>query len=379
MRRFFGALMVVTLLWACSSDDSGVVDNPPAEGGNPSTPNGQTGFDRSVLLANWADNIIVPSYEAFTAEVAVLNAAFDTFKADASEANLVALRASWLSAYRTWQKVSMFEIGPAETVGLRLNVNIYPTDTEKISGYLDSGSYDLSLASNRDAKGFPALDYLINGLGEDDATIVSKFNEPGKEALISYIDDVLADMTTLSNQVLSEWKQGYRETFVNEDGSSATASVDRFTNDFAFYYEKFLRAGKMGIPLGVFSGVQSPQTVESYYNPDTANVLFLDGLDAVQDFFNGKHFGSDTKGEGMASYLEALDRKDLGDDINAQFDMARTAVEGLEPFKTELETNDPAVNMFTAYDEVQKAVSLLKVDMFSAMSISIDFVDADGD
>ncbi|MGB6153494.1 MAG: peptidase M75, partial [Pricia sp.] len=124
--------------------------------------------------------------------------------------------------------------------------------------------------------------------------------------------------------------------------------------------------------------VQSPNTVESYYNPETANILFLDGLNAVQDFFNGKHFDSDTKGEGMASYLQALDRKDLTDDINAQFEAARTAVEGLEPFRTELETT-PAVNMLSAYEEVQKAVSLLKVDMFSAMSISIDFVDADGD
>lgn len=379
MRRILGALIVLTLIWACSSDDGGVVDNPPSEGGNPDNPTAETGFERSALLTNWADNIIIPSYEAFNAEVGGLNTAFDTFKADASEANLVALRASWLNAYRAWQKVSMFEIGPAEMLGLRLNVNIYPTDTEKIAGHIASGSYDLSLASNRDAKGFPALDYLINGLGEDDAAIVSKFNASGKEALISYTDDVLKDMTTLSEQVLADWKQGYRDTFVNEDGSSATASVDRFTNDYVFYYEKFLRAGKMGIPLGVFSGIQSPGTVEAFYSPDAANVLFLDGLGAVQDFFNGNHFASDTKGESMSSYLEALDRKDVGDDINAQFDAARNAVAGLDSFRTELETSNPAVNMLLAYDEVQKAVSLLKVDMFSAMSISVDFVDADGD
>lgn len=379
MRRIFGALLVCTLIWACSSDDGGVADNPPSEGGNPDKPTLEKGFERSAMLTNWADNIIVPSYEAFIAEVDGLNTAFDTFKADASEANLVALRASWLNAYRAWQKVSMFEIGPAETVGLRLNLNIYPSDTEKITGYLTSGSYDLSLASNRDAKGFAALDYLINGLGEDDAAILSKFTGAEKEALITYIGNVLADLTKLSDQVLLEWKQGYRKNFVADDGSSATASVDRFTNDFVFYYERYLRAGKMGIPLGVFSGIQSPNTVEAYYSPDVANVLFLDGLDAFQDFFNGKHFGSDTQGAGMASYLEALNRKDLGDDINARFDAARIAVTGLGSFRKELETNNPAVHMLSAFDEVQKAVSLLKVDMFSAMSISVDFVDADGD
>ena len=378
MKRFFAFCCCVGLICACSSDDNGGVNRTPAEGENPSNPETGASFERSALLTNWADNIIVPSYEAFNADLVDLNTAFQVFKAETNEANLVALRAAWLSAYRTWQRVDMFEIGPAETVGLRLNLNIYPTDTEKIDGFVSSGSYDLSLSSNRDAKGFPALDYLINGLGEDDAGIVSKFNEDD-EMLANYMSNVLTDMTTLSNQVLSEWKQGYRDTFVNEDGSSATASVDRFTNDYVLYYEKFLRAGKMGIPLGVFSGVQSPATVESYYSPDTANLLFLDGLDAVQDFFNGRQFGSDAEGAGMASYLASLDRTDLADDINTQFDAARTAVNAIGPFRTELESNNPAVNMLTAYNEVQNAVSLLKVDMFSAMSISVDFVDADGD
>ena len=376
MKRIFLVLFFTGLIWACSSDDSDVVGNQPTNGVQPEV---GASFDRSTLLVNWADNIIIPSYEAFNSELNDLNAAFDIFKNDASEVNLTTLRASWLSAYRAWQRVDMFEIGPAETVGLRLNINIYPTDTLKITDYIASGSYDLSLSSNRDAKGFPALDYLINGLGEDDASIVSKFNEANNTALIDYMTDVLADMTLLSDQVLSEWQRGYRDTFVNEDGSSATASVDRFTNDYVLYYEKFLRAGKMGIPLGVFSGIQSPATVESYYSSDTANLLFLEGLDAFQDFFNGKHFGSDTIGASMASYLESLDRKDLSDDINAQFDAARVAVNGLGSFRTELETSNPAVSMLEAYDEVQKPVSLLKVDMFSAMSISVDFVDADGD
>ncbi len=35
--------------------------------------------------------------------------------------------------------------------------------------------------------------------------------------------------------------------------------------------------------------------------------------------------------------------------------------------------------MLTAYDELQKAVVLLKVDMLQALNIQVDFVDADGD
>ena len=83
----------------------------------------------------------------------------------------------------------------------------------------------------------------------------------------------------------------------------------------------------------------------------------------------------------MASYLAALGQEELSDDILNQFDTARTAVASLQPFRTEVEASDPnpAPDMFAAYDEVQEAVPLLKVDMVSAMSIAIDFVDADGD
>lgn len=375
MKKIVGAVIFIALVWACSSDNEG--ESPVDNSGQELT------FERATMLSNWADNIIIPSYVAFAAELDALTISFDTFKADASVSNLSNFRAAWVSSYKMWQRVSMFEIGPAETVGLRLNMNIYPTNSEKIEGFIAAGTYNLSLSSSRDAKGFPALDYLINGLGEDDAAIVAKFNTTDNDAMIAYTEAVLTDMTTLSNGVLAEWNAGYRDTFVNNDGASATASVDRFVNDYIFYYEKFLRAGKMGIPLGVFTGTTLPQNVEAYYKEDISNELFLEGLAAVQDFFNGKHYGLSTTGESLGTYLDKLstvkEGENLSDIINAQFNTARTAVSGLGSFRTEIEDNTPPTNMLLAYDAVQKAVPMLKVDMVSAMSISIDFVDADGD
>ncbi len=375
MKKYVIGFIFLTLVWACSSDNEG--DEPEINPGLVAK------FERSTMLSNWADNIILPSYEAFSLALDRLNDSYDTFKTEPTTTNLVNFRASWVSAYKIWQRVSMFEIGPAETVGLRLNMNIYPTDNQKIDSYIASGSYDLSLPSNRNAKGFPAIDYLINGLGADDIAIVDKYNGTEKDAIFAYLDTVIADMTTLANDVLAEWKASYRDTFVANDGASATASVDRFVNDYIFYYEKFLRAGKMGIPLGVFSGSTLPQNVEAYYDQELSNELFLAGLEAVQDFFNGKHFSGLATGESLATYLDILNTVKNGEDLNTiinnQFNKAREAVTGLAPFRSEIENNMPPTNMLLAYDEVQRIVPLLKVDMVSAMSISIDFVDADGD
>ncbi|MDO1502668.1 hypothetical protein Q2T40_21560 [Winogradskyella maritima] len=85
----------------------------------------------------------------------------------------------------------------------------------------------------------------------------------------------------------------------------------------------------------------------------------------------------------MASYLDALNTLKNGEDlstlINDQFNTAKNMVLDLSAFRAEIENSNPPTSMLLAYDEVQKAVPMLKVDMVSAMSISIDFVDADGD
>lgn len=373
---FFGTLFSCLIL-SCSSDSGG--EKPITDDdGVPVT------FNRGAMLENWADNIIIPAYSAFEQNLIVLRSNFEDFRSVPSESNLLKLREAWLQAYIGWQQVSIFEIGPAESLGLRLQVNTYPTDTALLEDHVMLGAYDLSLPANRDVKGFPALDYLINGLESTDAQIVERYStDAKKEGYLQYMDDVLKDMADLIGKVRDEWSQGFRDNFVNNDGSSATASVDRFVNDFILYYEKFLRAGKMGIPLGVFTGSPAPHTVEAYFSSTTAKVLFLEGIKTVQDFFNGKHYGSDLSGESLASYLRDLNTLKNGEEldllINAQLDLAREKVSSLDDFRDEIENNNPPTDMLLAYDEVQRAVPMFKVDMVSAMSISIDFVDADGD
>ncbi len=375
--------MAGLLIWACSGDggDDSSPTNPDGGGGGGGA---VVSFDRGAMLANWADNIIIPSYDGFLGDFAALKSSFEAFRAAPDEANFAVLQDAWLDAYLGWQRISMFEIGPAEEQGLRLNINTYPADVVLIETHASSGSYDFSLPSNRDTKGFPALDYLLHGIGATPQEVLAAYADPvtGPE-YEKYFEDVLKDIEARVTAVADAWKSGYRDTFVANDGSSATASTDRFVNDFIFYYEKFLRAGKMGIPLGVFTGTPAPQTLEAYYSPATGKLLFLEGLDAVQDFFNGRRFGSSQQGESLASYLRELNTVKNGvaldELINDQLEVARDMVGSLDDFKTEITENNPPTDMLMAYDEVQRVVPLLKVDMVSAMSIAIDFVDADGD
>ena len=106
--------------------------------------------------------------------------------------------------------------------------------------------------------------------------------------------------------------------------------------------------------------------------------MALDALQAVEDFFNGKHYNGSLTGESLKSYLQYLDRNDIYVSTTDQFNSARIEINNLSNnFSNQINTDN--TKMTKAYDELQKAVVLLKVDMLQAFSINIDYVDADGD
>ncbi|MBX2815996.1 MAG: imelysin family protein [Saprospiraceae bacterium] len=358
-----GALCMICLFLACDGDEPGGM-----------TPQGQ--FDRGAMLIDWADEIIIPSLEAYVQSTNSLRDAAGAFTANSDMDALATLRSAWLSAYLLWQPVSMFDIGKAEEIGLRNFTNIYPTNVTEIEANVANEQVNLALPSNFDAQGFPALDYLLFGQGTAEETL-AKLSGPHGDYLLKLVDR----LHELASEVLQDWQAGYREVFVSGDGASATASTDKLVNDVLFYYEKFLRAGKIGIPAGVFSGSKIPTAVEGLYAQVHSKALFEAALNAVIDFYRGVGVtGRD--GISLADYLthnaEDASAQELNEDILEQFERAKEKGDLLmSNFSEQVETNNVA--MLEAYDELQKVVILMKVDMMQALNIQIDYVDADGD
>ncbi len=370
-KLLFTVCVIILIIAGCSSSDdtneSGTTDS----------------FDRKVLLVNIADNIVIPAYQSFSNDMTVLKTATSDFITTTDETNLVDLRNAWIKAYTSWQSVSMFEIGKAEELSLRNYMNVYPVAAADIESNITSGTYDLASVGKQDEQGFAALDYLLNGLSDADLGIVEFYTiNTNAAGYKKYLSDVVDRMDDLSKQVLNDWTGSYRNTFVNNSGSSATSSLDKLVNDFILHYEKHLRAAKIGIPAGIFSGSPLDSRVEAFYKGDLSKKLFNANLDALQDFFNGKHFGSTATGESLKSYLNFLntikDGADLSVLINNQFNVSRTTASNLnDDFSSQVRTNNSL--MTETYDELQENVIFIKVDMLSALSITVDFIDADGD
>lgn len=368
---FFLGLMII--VFSCSSGDNG--------GDN----SGGKNYDRAVLLANWADNIIVPSYENYQNKVTTLSADVAAFTATPTVANLQTLRTSWYEAYKAYQYVGIYGFGKASDISFKEIANTYPTNTTGIEDNITSGTYNLSLQAQFAKQGLPALDYLLNGLSADDATIVTFYTTNTKAANYKkYLTDVTAKLKSTIDLVVTDWKTGgYRNAYVANTGTSVSGAVNITTNNFVKNLEKDIRTVKLGIPAGLFSnGVKYPEKTEGLYKGNASRELLMISLKASQDFFNGKYFSSATTGESLKSYLDFVnavrDGKKLSELINTQYAAVATSNNNLNAsLATQINTDNSKV--IAAYNVLQQNVIYTKLDMMQALNITIDYVDGDGD
>ncbi len=369
LRKIGLVVFITTLVMACGGNGDDIVD-----------PGGvNDDFDRGALLVHIADNIIVPAFEDFQTKVQDLETKASNFTTTPSLAALEDVQDSWLTAYKTWQYVEMFNIGKAEEIVFANRVNIYPVSTADIELNVDSGSYDLSNPSNFDAQGFPALDYLLYGLADTNEDLITVYTSAeNAEGYKNYLIDVITTIADLTELVVNDWNTTYRDEFVASAGNTATSSLNLLVNDFIFYYEKGFRANKFGIPAGNFSTEPLPEKVEAFYHKELSKELAIEGFTAIENFFEGKAYNTASAALGFDDYLEDLERGDLVTQISSQFNSAKSSINGLDAnFYQQI--IDDNTQMTMTYDEIQVAVPLLKVDMVAAFNVSIDFVDADGD
>jgi len=365
MKKLVYVFAIMLLIVACSeSDDTGSSSNATSDN-----------YNRVAMQTNLADNIIIPRIQNLKSALQTLSDVNNMFTATPNQANLDNLRAAFVSAYKDWQLVEPFNIGQAEILQYNFKMNVYPTTVADIEANIANGNYDLLAAANNDAVGFPAVDYMLHGIAATDADILNKYANAN---YVTYLTDLIAQMNSLTQNVLTDWTSNYRTVFVNSTENTASSAVNKFINDYIFYFEKGLRANKFGIPAGVFSATSLSDKAEAIYNGTISRDLAIIALDNVQNIFNGKATSTSSTGEGFYKYLVALDRTDLATLINDRIDAARQKIQALNTdLKTQVEVD--SVKMTEAYDALQLVVISLKVDMLQAFNVSVDYVDADGD
>ncbi len=349
------------------------------ENQNNNTPEPAATFDKQGMLINYADNLILPSYETFKSSLDSLILVYNQFKSNPSATTLQQVKQQFYFSYLNYQKIDLFEFGPAETIGIRNNFNVFPCDTAKINYNINTESYNLNLVSNLACKGFPALDYLFFGFNKNKTQILNAFSQSTNR--IKYVSDLLEEMSLKTNGVIDGWNTSYRNIFINSLATDVGSSIGFMVNQINFQLD-YLKNGKIGIPLGKKSlGAILPEKSEAFYSAIYAKELALETLNLIENCYLGKN-KIGTNGLGFDDYLVHLNAKHnsnlLNDDINAQFTLVRTKFSAIQnPLNTQFANNSSVVD--AAYSELVKLLVLLKTDMPSALGVIITYQDGDGD
>ena len=371
-----GILLTATLfvlLFSCSKNSSETT--PPID--NPGT------FDKSAMLTNYADNVIVPAYqqlqENINTLVTAVNAFADAPSSDSRNAALIAFS----DAYVRYEYVEVFNFGPAGTAKLDYYMNFsggfdysftqdgglagFSVDSVSIENNIASGTYDLATydRNNFYSQGFPALNYLLFGPNS-----IEKFGSNTANRT-KYLKDVVLRMKTLVDKVVADWAT-YRSTFIGNTKSDVGSPIGNLVNMLA-YQTDMMKGPRIGWPFGKQSnGIVFASKSEGYF-AGIGSQLARASIRSVKNAFTG---GSGSKG--ISDYLVSLKKETLNNDVLAQFDVVISKLDAIPDPLSESFIND-GVKVEDAYKEIQKLLTLLKTDVSSALGVQISFMDNDGD
>ena len=342
-------------------------------------------FDRSAVLKNYADNIIIPRLNNFRSSVDYLKESGDAYVDSPNITTYTELHNSWLEAYINWQYVEMFNIGKAEEIMFFSKTNTYPVNEGRIQENIINQKTDLSNPNDWSCQGFPGLDYMIHGIANTENEIINQYIQNPLNG--KYLKVVLNELNNNTDLVLNDWNT-YRNTFVNSIENTATSAFNMLTNDFVYYFEKGLRTNKIGIPSGVFSNNPLSNKVEAYYSSkngieDVSRDLIENALNAVDLVFQGKSSNQSPVGPSFRTYLDFIKANnvsadDIGSIVVNKIQTANQKILDLNKNFINQVENDNG-KMLAAFDALQTIVVNLKTDMLSLFNVAVDYTDADGD
>lgn len=336
-------------------------------------------FDRKAMLQQYVDNLIRPAFAELQTKVNNLNTAANMFSGAPTAANLSALQTAWIDAYTSWQYANAYNFGPAGEEGVRKGlieeIGTFPTTTSKIESTITAGNANFS-DFNRDARGLPAVEYLIFNPEGNHTQILTSLQSAGRR---SFLATATADVKKRVDEVVTNWAT-YTATFVNRNGTDAGSATSELYNEFIRSYES-IKNFKIALPLGKRPGqtAAEPTRVEGYYSGQS--LAFVKAhFAAIENIWYGR--SKDGKdGVGFKEYLENVEGgKALVTATEGQLASVRKALNALPtevPLSRQIQSSPAAVE--NLMNEFQKQTRYFKSDMSSLLGIAITFASGDGD
>lgn len=333
------------------------------------------GFDRAGLLSSIGNELIIPNFTALQSSVDDMARAAEAFVQMSTEEKLLTLRQAWEQAVVDHQHCSAFGFGPANLLlGPYAEVlGVFPVNEVEVEQNLLNPNFDLANSFDRDIRGFYTIEYLIFGDGVSNADLIAGFDQNRKDYLIL----IIGELESTFDNIVTEWTNGYLQSFIENDGTAAGSSISLLYNSFVKDYEN-LKNFKVELPAGLSAGQSGPdgQLVEALYSGISSDLI-------EAHFASSKNIwqGMSRNDEVIIGFDDYLNAVVGGLELVTQ---TETAIQDIDQVIADLprgrlsEQVDNSI-LGDLRDQLQANTANFKSSMSSLLGISITFNSGDGD
>lgn len=124
-----------------------------------------------AIVANYVDNVVLPTYKNLAEKNRELLAAVKAFAAAPTDNTFEKACNAWLVSREPWEKSEAFLFGPVDALGLDPNMDSWPLDQDAIVNHLKSGNFndllwgdgddDSKVEAAQNIRGFHTLEFLL--------------------------------------------------------------------------------------------------------------------------------------------------------------------------------------------------------------------------
>ncbi len=341
---------------------------------------GENGYNRSALLADIADQVIIPNAHEAASNAAHLEELIADLDGQELADNSL-LEAAWLETAKSIVSISAITFGPGErmqgsgipahqTGTLAENIAVFPVDTALVEALIQA--QDTSLVNfDRDTRGIYAIEYFIFG------TQNKRFSATRR----AYLKAIVSDLVKATSDYRDAWVQ-YRTSFIGNDGTNAGSSVSMLFNSLSRYYEG-AKNFKVALPLGLRPGQVStvPELRESRF-ANRSMELLQEHLETSWKLYSGNAFNAGANYQGFDDYLQTIPGgSELLNQTTAQWQVI------MQGYMDVQQTSTTWVNAIEQHEllaqqwhtELQKHTRFFKSDLSSLLGVAITYDSGDGD
>jgi hypothetical protein len=141
------------------------------------------------------------------------------------------------------------------------------------------------------------------------------------------------------------------------------------------------REAKFGIPAGQRTPQIYPEKVEGYYSKTHSKQLALAAWEAYKGAWLGTGYSTSKNGSSLTDYVAFMDDKkntQIAEKLRTQLNAVGDKIKALDADFNTVAKNNPE-KLKEVWSAYQNVVTTIKTDIASALSVTISYVDNDGD